>query len=604
MIIASTIASRLKRGAALAACLVSIAAVAVAQDTVPLLEPGQDNYGWRFDPGGEFPGAKGGLSVDTAVKKDDKPSLKLEADFTGGGNYVQALRDVPGLDVDTIAFWLKADAAVPSVTLRVIDQSICHQIRLVLKPTAEWQAVSLPLRAFFKNKLEDPSVEKYESWGGTNDSAWHGPCKMLCLMAVPPPDRKTVTLWIHDLRVVQPPPAASTTILPVALSAERSAPGSFVKITYRWQPKEPLLRDNSAFVHFVDDAGKTVAQDDHTPSVVTGSPGWNGQVRYERRVVLPATLPDGTYKILAGLYHSVPQPPGWRRELLVAGPGVTDAGESRYQVGTLVVDKTAPLPKADTENPPSLKLDGYTMTFGEEFDGKLDVSPWGPGTRWIAHTPWAGDFGDAAFGDPAEGHPFTIENGVLRIEARKDEAFAKVDGYKRPWRAGLLASNDRKGAGFSQKYGYFEMRAKLPGGPGVWPAFWLSSSFDRTDPKAGADGSVEIDVIEFYGHNPGAYQSAVHVWKPDPHRAEGSTVTTRLGEVSGDFHRYGVKVEPDFVTMYFDGVEVWKAKTPPEHKRPLMLLVNLALGSGWPIDKTPSPSYMYVDYVRAYAKKP
>jgi hypothetical protein len=35
-----------------------------------------------------------------------------------------------------------------------------------------------------------------------------------------------------------------------------------------------------------------------------------------------------------------------------------------------------------------------------------------------------------------------------------------------------------------------------------------------------------------------------------------------------------------------------------------MLLVNLALGSGWPIDKTPSPSYMYIDYVRAYAKKP
>jgi len=35
-----------------------------------------------------------------------------------------------------------------------------------------------------------------------------------------------------------------------------------------------------------------------------------------------------------------------------------------------------------------------------------------------------------------------------------------------------------------------------------------------------------------------------------------------------------------------------------------MLLVNLALGSGWPIDKTPNPSYMYVDYVRAYAKRP
>jgi len=35
------------------------------------------------------------------------------------------------------------------------------------------------------------------------------------------------------------------------------------------------------------------------------------------------------------------------------------------------------------------------LTFDEEFD-ELSVSPWGPNTRWIAHTPWAGDFGDAA----------------------------------------------------------------------------------------------------------------------------------------------------------------------------------------------------------------
>jgi beta-glucanase (GH16 family) len=110
-------------------------------------------------------------------------------------------------------------------------------------------------------------------------------------------------------------------------------------------------------------------------------------------------------------------------------------------------------------------------------------------------------------------------------------------------------------------------------------------------------------VIEFYGHSPGAYQSAVHVWKPEPHHGEGGTVTTRMGEVSDGFHTYGVMVESDFITTYFDGIVAWKISTPPEHNKPLMLLVNLALGSGWPIDKTPDPSYMYVDYVRAYAKK-
>ncbi|MGL4289902.1 MAG: hypothetical protein ACRCVA_26355, partial [Phreatobacter sp.] len=67
----------------------------------------------------------------------------------------------------------------------------------------------------------------------------------------------------------------------------------------------------------------------------------------------------------------------------------------------------------------ALDLTGYTLTFGEEFDS-LSVSPRGPGSRWIAHTPWNGDFGDARFADPTPGFPFTIENGVLRIEARKN----------------------------------------------------------------------------------------------------------------------------------------------------------------------------------------
>jgi hypothetical protein len=63
-------------------------------------------------------------------------------------------------------------------------------------------------------------------------------------------------------------------------------------------------------------------------------------------------------------------------------------------------DNQAPRPKADTEGAKTLNLDGYRLVFREGFDGPLDVSPAGPGTRWIAHTPWNGDFGDAAFANP------------------------------------------------------------------------------------------------------------------------------------------------------------------------------------------------------------
>jgi len=60
--------------------------------------------------------------------------------------------------------------------------------------------------------------------------------------------------------------------------------------------------------------------------------------------------------------------------------------------------------------PDVLDLTPYHVTFADEFD-QLDVSAWGPHTRWIAHTPWNGDFGDAAFSNPAPEFPFTIENG-------------------------------------------------------------------------------------------------------------------------------------------------------------------------------------------------
>jgi beta-glucanase (GH16 family) len=59
-------------------------------------------------------------------------------------------------------------------------------------------------------------------------------------------------------------------------------------------------------------------------------------------------------------------------------------------------------------------------------------------------------------------------------------------------------------------------------------------------------------------------------------------------------------VTKEWITFYLNRHEVFRIKTPKEHRRPLHVLLNLALGSGWPIDRTPDPSFMYVDYVRVY----
>jgi beta-glucanase (GH16 family) len=147
------------------------------------------------------------------------------------------------------------------------------------------------------------------------------------------------------------------------------------------------------------------------------------------------------------------------------------------------------------------------------------------------------------------------------------------------------------------------MSAKLPEGKGVWPAFWLSASAvpPTTDPAN--DGKVEVDILEYYGFT-GLYNVAVHKWKPDPHVGVGETIKVPggKGETFG-FHKYGAEVTPQSIVMYYDRVEVWRTPTPAEHRRKLMMLVNLALGGGWPIDAVKNPSYMEVDYLRAYAPK-
>ncbi|MBB4004793.1 MAG: glycoside hydrolase family 16 protein [Aurantimonas endophytica] len=250
----------------------------------------------------------------------------------------------------------------------------------------------------------------------------------------------------------------------------------------------------------------------------------------------------------------------------------------------------ASVPAAEAED---IDLGQYQMTFEENFDD-LDVSEWGPGTRWIAHTPWSGDFGDAKFVAPGDHFPFTVQDGILTITMKKGD-----DGR---WRSGLLASVDRKGVGFSQQYGYFEMRAKFPAGEGVWPAFWLVGVERLADNPA---GTAEIDVVEHYGRAPAEYSSSVHVW-PIAEGVKKSSVTHKTpvprGSLSDDFHRYGVLIEAEQMRFYLDGTEVWSHPTPEFHRQPMFILLNLGLGAGWPIENAPNPAEMKVDYVRAYAR--
>ena len=269
----------------------------------------------------------------------------------------------------------------------------------------------------------------------------------------------------------------------------------------------------------------------------------------------------------------------------------------RYKVsskafGLLIILGLGALPGQPSVAQEPLNINAYQLTFEESFDS-LDVSAWGEkSSRWIAHTPWNGDFGDARFTDPAPGFPFTTDQGILKIEARKE-----ADGT---WRSGLLSSVNPKGQGFSQQFGYFEARMKLPPGKGVWPAFWLIG-LDRSKYTA------EIDVLEYYGRAPYEFSMGFHIWRQSQggqNSTGGYWKTVEDGILNSEYHTYGVDIQADKTTFYLDRQYLWSFDTPKEFHMPFYPLVNLALGSGWPIDETPNPSILLVDYIHVYKRKP
>jgi len=232
------------------------------------------------------------------------------------------------------------------------------------------------------------------------------------------------------------------------------------------------------------------------------------------------------------------------------------------------------------------------LVMNETFDTLSVASDRIGPARWTAHTPWNGDFGDARFADPGPEGPFSVSDGLLSITARKDA--------QGKWTSGLLAAADATGNGTGTRYGYFEARMKMPAGPGTWPAFWLAA----LKPASEREGNVEIDVIEYYGQFTSAFRSSLHVWYTDKNRYRGNGTKETVPDHSlvSQFHRYGVDVSPQAIVFFLDGREFWRQPTPEELTYPMFPMVNLALGSGWPIDQTPDPSVLLVDYIRIFGR--
>jgi len=167
-------------------------------------------------------------------------------------------------------------------------------------------------------------------------------------------------------------------------------------------------------------------------------------------------------------------------------------------------------------------------------------------------------------------------------------------------------------------YGRLEVRLRSTVGAGLWPAVWiLGANVDGVGWPA--SGSVTImenvpSTASSNGLGPATIRATLH--GPGYSGANGLWQNHTLpdgGRVDDDaFHIYGVIWSPSMIQFYVDDPGnvfcVRSAADVPAggewvFNHPFFLVMNLAVGGMWPGSPdatTPSPSRVWVDYVRLY----
>lgn len=253
----------------------------------------------------------------------------------------------------------------------------------------------------------------------------------------------------------------------------------------------------------------------------------------------------------------------------------------------------------------------WTLAWSDEFDASapgavpdpakwsydVGAGGWGNGERQTYCAP-----GAPPPCDPTRPNAYQDGRGALVIEARRGAAGA--------WTSARL-----KTQGLARfQYGRVEARMRLPAGAGLWPAFWLLGA-DIAD--AGWPASGEIDVMENVpALGRGRVRATIHGPGYSGTSGVGAPFAFPDGEtVDGQFHVYGLIWSPGLLEFYVDDwarpfAALTPASLPPGARwafdKPYFLLLNLAVGGGWPgapDARTPSPAAMLVDYVRVYRRR-
>jgi beta-glucanase (GH16 family) len=242
----------------------------------------------------------------------------------------------------------------------------------------------------------------------------------------------------------------------------------------------------------------------------------------------------------------------------------------------------------------------YQLVWSDEFNGADGSAP--DPTKWAIQTGGGGWGNNELEYYTSRSKNVLIQGGNLVITALKED-YTGPDNVTRSYTSARMQT---KGL-FSQTYGRFEARIKLPKGQGMWPAFWMLGNNIDT---AGWPACGEIDIMENIGKEPTMVHATLHA-PGYPPAGYTAAYTLPSGAFSDDFHVFSVEWEAQQLRVYLDGTlygTYTQSESPaptnwPFSNQPFFLLLNLAVGGDWPGNPdstTQFPQQMLVDYVRVY----
>lgn len=252
---------------------------------------------------------------------------------------------------------------------------------------------------------------------------------------------------------------------------------------------------------------------------------------------------------------------------------------------------------------PSPQRAGWNLAWSDEFNGTNGAPV--DSSKWVLESGGNGWGNQELEYYTARPENALQQDGNLVIKV-VEEKYTGSDGVTRNYTSARLKTLGK----FSQKYGRFEARIKIPYGQGIWPAFWMmGDDIQRSGwPKCG-----EIDVMENIGKEPGIVHGTIHGPGYNGANGIGGPFELPAGQrFADDFHVFAVEWEPKAIRFYVDD-HLYKTITPADlpkgtqwvYKHPFFLLLNVAVGGGWPGDPDGSSSFpqtMLVDYVRVYRR--